>query len=189
MFSTIYRSTLSTNCGRKMGSTNVSIKNMSLTSRNILGTSNIPRVSNILRSSIRHLSTAPVKKSYKELFNTSVLKSMFLMVCFGTVVVDVVKNRRELEMLEHGYQSKFNILEEVIEKLRNGDHVDLARELKLANSLTSHNQDISDIEFDEQLEKFFKMADQVEEVKEDVIEEFGSSSADPTIKIESNKFL
>jgi hypothetical protein len=111
------------------------------------------------------------------------------MVCFGTVVVDVVKNRRELEMLEHGYQSKFNILEEVIEKLRNGDHVDLARELKLANSLTSHNQDISDIEFDEQLEKFFKMADQVEEVKEDVIEEIGSSSAEPTIKIESNKFL
>lgn len=138
----------------------------------------------------RSYSSAPVKKSYKDLFNTSVLKSMFLMVCFGTVVVDVVKNRRELENLEESYVTKFNILEEVRDKLRMGIQVDLAKELKLANSLT---HDISDIEFDEQLEKFFKMADEdakvkddVKEVKDDVVDTINS---EPTHRIETSKFL
>ena len=83
-------------------------------------------------------------------------------------MVDLLKARRETEQLQKSYSTKFEILRGVIEKLKNGEPVDLAKELNLANTFTRLKYGLMvDVEFDEQLEEFLKMAN------EDTIEEIG----------------
>ena len=100
---------------------------------------------------------------------TPVFKSIFLTLVFGTAVVDFMKNRKELETLVNAHNSKFVILEEIIERVSRNEHVDIARELRIANTLTRNNYNtVTDIELDEQLENFLKMTE--ESVEESVVQ-------------------
>ncbi|ODV78213.1 uncharacterized protein CANTADRAFT_36089, partial [Suhomyces tanzawaensis NRRL Y-17324] len=99
------------------------------------------------------------RPTFRDLLKTPVFKSLFLTFVFGTVVVDVMKGRRALEEIKSNHEAKFGILEDVIAKLKNGEKVDIARELKLAKTLSTKEQRENDIEVDEQIENWFKMLD------------------------------
>lgn len=116
-------------------------------------------------SSVRFSSTAaPRKPSVKDLFKAPIVKSVFLTVLFGTAVVELIKQRRDLENLKLAHKSKFAIYEDVIAKLQRGEKVDLAHDLKIANTLTKNKyNDVSDIELDEQLGDLLSFVDEEEE--------------------------
>jgi hypothetical protein len=72
-----------------------------------------------------------------------------------------MQHRKEFELLKQTHQSKMDILNGIIDKLRRGDPVDVAGELKIANSLTKHKYNtVLDIELDEQLESFLKLSEE-----------------------------
>ncbi|KAG2735075.1 hypothetical protein G9P44_001289 [Scheffersomyces stipitis] len=109
------------------------------------------------------------RPTVRDLMKTPVFKSIFLTLVFGTAVVDFMKNRKELETLVNAHNSKFVILEEIIERVSRNEHVDIARELRIANTLTRNNYNtVTDIELDEQLENFLKMTE--ESVEESVVQ-------------------
>ncbi|KAK6455481.1 uncharacterized protein RJT20DRAFT_47550 [Scheffersomyces xylosifermentans] len=96
----------------------------------------------------------------RDLVRTPVFKSIFLTLVFGSAVVDLMKNRKEFEGLVNAHEAKFTILEEIIEKLKKDQSVDITRDLKIANTLTRNKYNtVTDIELDEQLENFLKMAE------------------------------
>lgn len=130
------------------------------------------------------------KATFRDLVRAPILKSLFLTTVFGSAVVGLMENRRELETLEQTYNSKFNILQEIISKLENGQTVDINQELKLVNKLTKYKYNtITDIELDEQLDQFLKMAEdenvEIREPQETKIQEVQYDKS----QIETTKFL
>lgn len=114
------------------------------------------------RNFIRHNSTIhPRKKpSYRDLISGPVAKSLFLTIVFGSVMVDATRNRKEIDALRAAYDTKFRILEEITLKIKNNQPVDVAQELKVANAITRNKYNsVTDVELDDQLEDFLKMAD------------------------------
>ncbi|EGW32502.1 uncharacterized protein SPAPADRAFT_138015 [Spathaspora passalidarum NRRL Y-27907] len=92
-----------------------------------------------------------------DMFRTPTFKSIVLTLVFCSIVVDVTKTRKELEGLNNSYNSKFELLNDIIDKLNANQPIDLAKELKMANLLTKHKyKSVVDIELDEQLEDMFK---------------------------------
>ena len=116
-------------------------------------------------SSAQYIRPRP---KFYSLLKTPTTKSLILALITTSIMVDLLKARRETEQLQKSYSTKFEILRGVIEKLKNGEPVDLAKELNLANTFTRLKYGLMvDVEFDEQLEDFLKMAN------EDEIEEIG----------------
>ncbi|KAK6463973.1 hypothetical protein DFJ63DRAFT_57319 [Scheffersomyces coipomensis] len=163
------------------------------------------RLNGIGRQSIRSNSTtAPTyirrRPKFRDLMKAPVVKSIFLSLIFGTVMVDYMKTKKELELLTNTHKTKFSILENIIEKLKNGEHIDVGRELRIADKLTRNKYDrVTDIELDDQLDKFLKMAESTEPVEFEVAEkeevvvvkevaDNAKPSTQPT-KIDSSKFL
>lgn len=158
---------------------------------------------------VRFNSTVQVPRTtlgrIRELFKSPTLKSVFLTFVFGTVVVETMKGRKELEQLELRYKAKFGILEEAIERLKQGDQIDISKELKLANTLTKGKYNVvTDIELDDELEEFLKVFEVKKEVTKEVKEvklelsevkkelkevESELKSMETSQKIESSKFL
>lgn len=104
---------------------------------------------------IRHKSSV----SYRQLFKQPIFKSIFLTLVFGSVTIDFMRNKKNLEQLENTYNSKIMILQDIVRKLENGENLDITKELQLANALTRNSYNsVTDIEFDEQLEKFILQA-------------------------------
>ncbi|RLV92975.1 hypothetical protein JA1_002757 [Spathaspora sp. JA1] len=104
-----------------------------------------------------------------DMFKTTSFKSLVLTLLFTSIVVDVTKTRKETEMLTNSYNSKFELLNDIIDKLNNNQSIELTKELKLANLLTKHKYNsVVDIEIDQQLEDMFKEVEkeiESEEVK------------------------
>lgn len=113
------------------------------------------------RSSTIHPRRRP---SYRDLFSGPVAKSLFLTVVFGSVMVDATRNRKEIDALRAAYETKFLILQDITHKIRNKEPVDVAQELKVANAITRNKYNsVTDVELDDQLEEFLKMAEEEEE--------------------------
>lgn len=109
-------------------------------------------------------TTTPRRPTVRELFHAPIIKSVILTVLFGSAVVELIKQRRELEGLKLAHQSKFIIYEDIIEKLKRGEKVDLAHDLKIANTLTKHKYNtVNEIEMDEQLSEFFNFEEEEDE--------------------------
>ncbi|KAK6203199.1 uncharacterized protein RJT21DRAFT_119341 [Scheffersomyces amazonensis] len=147
----------------------------------------------------------------RDLIRAPIFKSFFLTIVLGTVVVDYIKTKKDYELLVRTHESKFTVLQDLINNLKNGDKVDVARELKIANTLTKNRYGtVTDIEVDEELEKFLKMADSQLE-SDEFVEKLSNSSNTTTttatsesdvktdvktdsipaqpIRVESSKFL
>lgn len=91
----------------------------------------------------------------RQLLKQPIFKSIFLTLLFGSVTIDLMRNKKNLEAMESSYRSKITILEDIVSKLQNGESVNIAQELKLANALTKNRYNsVTDIEFDKQLENF-----------------------------------
>ncbi|GEQ66721.1 hypothetical protein JCM33374_g384 [Metschnikowia sp. JCM 33374] len=107
-------------------------------------------------------SSVKVKKtsSVRDLFYTPVFKSLLLTLVLGSAAVEATKNRKELESLQAAYEAKFGVLESATERIRRREPVDIAAEIKLANSLTRNKYNsLTDLHLDEQFESFLKMAE------------------------------
>lgn len=74
--------------------------------------------------------------------------------------MEATRGRKELESLKGAYEAKFRILEDVTSKVRRREPVDVAQELRIANSITRHKYNsVTDVEMDEQFEEILRMAD------------------------------
>lgn len=122
---------------------------------------NIPKWPRFWRSSSSYsTNSSRIKPTFRTLLGTPIFKSIFLTLVFGSTVIDLMKSRKELASLVDVHKSKFTILEEIINKLENGENVNIQEDLKLANALTKYKYNTtSDINIDEELEKFLKLAD------------------------------
>lgn len=78
---------------------------------------------------------------------------------------------------------KFEILEDLIAKLERNEKVDIAQELKLANSFTENKYNSrTDVEVDEQLDQFLKqVADEVEKEDQQVQQEQAPVIKEPVV--------
>ncbi|OBA20639.1 hypothetical protein METBIDRAFT_24275, partial [Metschnikowia bicuspidata var. bicuspidata NRRL YB-4993] len=104
-----------------------------------------------------------VKKgsSVRELFYTPVFKSLFLTLVLGSAVVEATKNRKAIDSLRTAYDARFGVLKSATEKIRLRQPVDVAAELKLANSLTRNMYNsVTDVQLDDQFESFLNMAEE-----------------------------
>lgn len=137
--------------------------------------SSIPRIQPTMTGRIR------------DFFRTSTAKSVFLTFVFGTVVVEAMKNRKELEDLNETYKAKFSVLQDTIEKLEQGKQVDVPAELKLANALTRNKfNTTNEVDVDEQWTQFVKMVLDPEQVPQKEAEKEPEQAPE---KINTNKFL
>lgn len=145
----------------KFGSQNLSKMMHRFRQRNLCMTQNV----HVMHSYVRHASTTtPRRPTVRELFRAPIIKSVILTVLFGSAVVELIKQRRELEGLKLAHQSKFAIYEDIIEKLKRGEKVDLAHDLKIASTLTKHKYNtVNEIEMDEQLSELFNFDEEDEE--------------------------
>lgn len=120
-------------------------------------------VQSVRRSSTIHPRAKP---SYRDLILGPVAKSLLLTMVFGLVVVEATRTRKDTEALRGAYATKFQLLREATEKIRARQPVDLALELKIANAITRNKYNsVTDVELDEQLEEFLKMAEDETEVE------------------------
>lgn len=118
----------------------------------------------IRRSSTIHPRRKP---TYRDLISGPVAKLLFLTVVFGSVMVDATRNRKEIEALSAAYETKFRILREITTKIKNKEPVDVALELKVANAITRNKYNsVTDVELDDQLEIFLKMAEEPLDLEE-----------------------
>lgn len=86
-------------------------------------------------------------------------------------MVDATKNRKEMEALRAAYDTKFRILSDITEKVRNRVPVDVAQELKVANAITRNKYNsVTDVELDDQLEEILRLAESEEADVETVVE-------------------
>ncbi|KAI5970846.1 TPN1 [Candida margitis] len=125
------------------------------------------------RTFIRQNSTTaqsyirPKPKLYS-LLKTPTTKSLILSLICTSVMIDLLKIRRDLDSLQKSYTMKFALLGEIITKLTNGDLIDLNKELKLANAFTSGSKyaSVNDVELDQELEEFLRLAELDGDVQE-----------------------
>lgn len=104
----------------------------------------------------RFQSTIPNRRpAFKELFQTSTTKSLLLTILFGSLVTELIARRKKLESLHETHTSKMIILTDILQRLKDGEDIDLQKEFKLLNTTD---------DTDEQLEKLFSLID--EPVKE-----------------------
>lgn len=98
--------------------------------------------------------------TYKNLLKAPAVKSLMLTLVFGTSVVEFMKKKRDLEALDHIYNAKINILEDIISRLVKNEKVDIQKELRIINSMTKYKYNTStDIDIDEGLEKWLQQED------------------------------
>lgn len=136
------------------------------------------------------------RPSYRDLLRTPVFKSIFLTVVFGLAVIELMRNRKDLEELVGAHEAKFALLNELKAKLRRGDHVDVVLELKMANNLTKYRYNtVTDIQLDEKLNALLKMADE-DDVREgeraaekEELEGVEAETQDQTRALDTKKFM
>ncbi|KAI3402985.2 hypothetical protein KGF56_004238 [Candida oxycetoniae] len=113
----------------------------------------------------RSLSTAESyirpKPKFWSLLKTPTTKSLILSLICTSVMIELLKSRREVQQLQASYQLRFQVLGEILTKLKNGENFDLKRELHLANIFTEQKYNSkTDIELDQQIEQLLKMSDE-----------------------------
>ncbi|CAN3358674.1 hypothetical protein DICA3_F39832 [Diutina catenulata] len=123
----------------------------------------IPRT--IARSYATTVPPITGRPGFRQLTRAPVFKTALLTFAFGTVMVEMVKSRKDLEEVKHKFINKIAILEEVVAKLERGEKVNLQSELRLANALTQTTE--VEINIDDSIEQFFKEVT-AEPVKETV---------------------
>ncbi|KAG7660697.1 uncharacterized protein J8A68_005814 [[Candida] subhashii] len=104
------------------------------------------------------------RSTFRDLMKKPIFKTLILTLIFTSVTLELVKQRKELESLTGSYTRKFSVLTNIINKLNNNETVDIVKELQFANAFTKYKYNsITDIELDEQLEAFLKLADEPEQ--------------------------
>jgi len=78
------------------------------------------------------------KPKFFDLLNTPTTKSLIWTLITTSIIVYMINSRKNLETLSKSYNLKFEILEDLIAKLERNEKVDIAQELKLANSFTEN---------------------------------------------------
>ena len=83
-----------------------------------------------------------------------------LTLMFGSILVDYMRRRKELEGLDLMYQSKFSIYESLKQKIQNGEKVNLQQDFRLSNLITKNKYGSErDVEFDKELEDLLSKAE------------------------------
>ncbi|EER33115.1 predicted protein [Candida tropicalis MYA-3404] len=123
------------------------------------------------------------KPKFFDLLNTPTTKSLIWTLITTSIIVDMINSRKNLETLSKSYNLKFEILEDLIAKLERNEKVDIAQELKLANSFTENKYNSrTDVEVDEQLDQFLKqVADEVEKEDQQVQQEQAPVIKEPVV--------
>lgn len=88
----------------------------------------------------------PSDKEKKSRFDKSVLKPLGLLVVFGSILTNVMEERRKFNNMERRYELKINKLEELLERCKKGERdVDIDNELKIIEAMfaVSENQNIA----------------------------------------------
>lgn len=65
----------------------------------------------------------------------SLIKLGLWVVIFGSVLTNVIDKKQQYEELERRYHLKIDILQRIIQRLRNGESVDVEDELRLVNNV------------------------------------------------------
>ena len=123
------------------------------------------------------------KPKFFDLLNTPTTKSLIWTLITTSIIVDMINSRKNLETLSKSYNLKFEILQDLIAKLERNEKVDIAQELKLANSFTENKYNSrTDVEVDEQLDQFLKqVADEVEKEDQHVQQEQTQVIKEPVV--------
>lgn len=112
------------------------------------------------RSLSSSLENGKNRSTLRELLRLPILKSLLLTLVFGSILVDYMRRRKELEGLELMYKSKFSIYESLKQRIQNGEKVNLQQDFKLSNLLTRNKYSSErDIEFDKELEDLLSKAE------------------------------
>lgn len=118
---------------------------------------------------LRHLYTSVKprpKPSWRHNLSGPLFKSLLLTLVFGSAVAEASKRRKGIESLEAAYDTRFNIINETIRKLKQGEPVDVAAEVKIANAITRNKYNsVSDVELDEQFDELLQLAENQEETQ------------------------
>ncbi|KAI5954478.1 hypothetical protein KGF54_002253 [Candida jiufengensis] len=108
------------------------------------------------------------KPKLYSLLKTKTTKSLILTLFTTSIIIDLIKIRKNLINLETSYSLKFEILENIITQLKNSsydDNFDLKKELKLANSfIDNKQQNKQDLEIDFKLNEFLKSLEEEDEL-------------------------
>lgn len=138
------------------------------------------------------------RPSWRDLISGSVAKSLGLTIVFGSFVVEATQNRKDLDDLRGAYATRFEILRDITEKVRNKQQVDVAQELRVADAVTRNKyRSATDVELDTQLEDFLRMTDldeaegNFETITDGIVRENGEQIAatSPPAPVHSSKFL
>ncbi|KAI5962245.1 uncharacterized protein KGF55_003321 [Candida pseudojiufengensis] len=139
--------------------------------RNHIGTSNRSIITIRLNSKTAETYIRS-KPKFWSLFKSSITKSLILTLITTSIIIDLIKIRKDLTNLKTSYNLKFEILNNIIKNLKSNEvdpEFDLKKELRLANSFINFKQfDKNDLEIDFQLNEFLKSFDDdtTESVKE-----------------------
>lgn len=107
-----------------------------------------------------HLKNGEKRSTLRDLVKLPVLKSLMLTLMFGSILVDYMRRRKELEGLDLMYQSKFSIYESLKQKIQNGEKVNLQQDFRLSNLITKNKYGSErDVEFDKELEDLLSKAE------------------------------
>ena len=107
-----------------------------------------------------HLKNGEKRSTLRYLVKLPVLKSLMLTLMFGSILVDYMRRRKELEGLDLMYQSKFSIYESLKQKIQNGEKVNLQLDFRLSNLITKNKYGSErDVEFDKELEDLLSKAE------------------------------
>lgn len=136
-------------------------------------------------------SVAPQRSpGIREMVSAPVFKTLLLTLLFGSVVVEYSRNKRELNTLQAAYESRFQVLREATAKIRRREPVDVAAELKLANSLTRNRySSVKDVEMEQLFEDFLKYALDPEPAKEPKAEKVEARVKEAAPVKKSSEFL
>lgn len=113
---------------------------------------------------VRHQSTIPQlrrRATFREMLGSPATKSLLLTVVFGSTVTELISRRNKLETLRENHKIKMGILGDIRTRLENGETIDLQKELHLASKVSD-----VDIDVDEALNEFLRLADEPKDKSE-----------------------
>ncbi|KAL3232756.1 hypothetical protein RNJ44_04672 [Nakaseomyces bracarensis] len=138
----------------------------------------------------RLYSSAPATKK-KSKFDKSALKPLGLLVIFGSILTNVMEERRKFNNMERRYTLKIDKLEELVERCKKGDtDIDISNELKIIDAMfsVSENQKVSGLiakrkrEYDSDIKQIDHEKESLESIWEDImksVEEIPQKNSEP----------
>lgn len=116
----------------------------------------------------------------KSKFDKSTLKPLGLLVIFGSLLTNVMEERRKFNNMERRYNLKIDKLEELLERFRQGEkNIDIVGELKIIDAMftVSENQNIAGLiarrkkEYDSDIKQVEHKEDEsLDSIWQDIIE-------------------